>query len=145
MLSLRRGGYFWNEQNLIVSGKVRWSNIFAFLLYSLIYLGVQLVVFLNLELSQFAQINTGIITGIWAILPLFVAVLDFFFYGQRLKYYHIVGMVCLVACALCITFADSSNGSKVASIIAVRKEGEGVLSSWIPVVIGILAPLTFSV
>ncbi len=86
------------------------KNLFGFIIYSLMYWGVQLLVFLNLQLSSLADINAGIIAGIWNLVPLFMAILDYIFYRQLLNRYHIMGVCSLVVCALLITIAGQVDG-----------------------------------
>mmetsp|Transcript_13330 Transcript_13330/g.22651 ORF Transcript_13330/g.22651 Transcript_13330/m.22651 type:complete len:89 (+) Transcript_13330:299-565(+) len=80
-------------------------NVFRYLLYCLVYLIIQYLAFLNLWVSVLADINTGIITGIWSLVPLFMAILDFIYFGERPKTPHVIGLICLLGCALCISFS----------------------------------------
>ena len=50
-----------------------------------------------------AGVNVGVITCIWSISPLFIAVLDFLIYGQTLSYYHLIGLIALVLSAASIS------------------------------------------
>jgi len=48
-----------------VEGKLKTQNLFAFLLYAILYLIVQALVFVNLHYTILADINIGIISSIW--------------------------------------------------------------------------------
>lgn len=54
-----------------------------------------------------ADINVGVITSIWSINPLFLAVMDYFIFQESLKYYHLVGTIFMVLCALSISMTGS--------------------------------------
>ena len=97
--------------------------MFGFVIYALLYWGVEFLVFLNLEVSTLADINTGIISGIWNLVPLFMAVLDYLFYRQVLNKYHIVGVVSLVLCAFLITVASNQDVQQSPVIVALDKDG----------------------
>ena len=50
-----------------------------------------------------ARINVGVITTIWAVNPLFMAIIDSIIFKQKLLYYHYIGMFSIVACTLIIS------------------------------------------
>lgn len=97
--NLRDNGVCWVNQGLIKDGQLVWKNLFGFILYGLLYFITQCMIFLTLWFSRLATINVGIIMVLWALTPLLSALADFAVFGQKLYYYHIVGMV------LCVLFA----------------------------------------
>ena len=80
--SKKPGGKFWVDQNLVKCGKIVWINVFGFFIFCLIYLLVQNLAFITMWFCALAGINVGVITVIWAISPLFLAVSDYFLFGQ---------------------------------------------------------------
>mmetsp|Transcript_11549 Transcript_11549/g.19523 ORF Transcript_11549/g.19523 Transcript_11549/m.19523 type:complete len:112 (+) Transcript_11549:302-637(+) len=106
--SKKGSGVFWNSQNLIVGKKVRWANCLGFILIAILYLATKVAVFLNFKLSRLALINTGIISGIWNVKPIFMAFLDRCLFRERLRCIHWVGVLCLIASALCIGLSGIS-------------------------------------
>ena len=58
---------------------------------------------MTMWLATKADINVGVITCIWSINPLFIAILDYFIFSYRLRYYHVIGMVSLILCGLSIS------------------------------------------
>ena len=57
--------------------------------------------------AQLAGINAGVISTIWSANPLFMGLLDYWFYNQKLTRKHIVGMVLMVLCALFVSLAST--------------------------------------
>lgn len=87
-------------------------DVVMFAAFTLIYLGSQLIIVLSFGYSQRAGVNEGIITSIWAITPLFGAILDFMAFGVQLSTKHTVGVVALIACAACISLSSIGSPSK---------------------------------
>ena len=47
-----------------------------------------------------ANVNTGIVTIIWRGSIFVTALFDYIIYGQRLKYYHFIGLFACVGCTV---------------------------------------------
>lgn len=50
--------------------------------------------------------NPGVINTLSSLDPLFMAIIDFILFGQKLKYYHIIGVAAIVACSVIISLSD---------------------------------------
>ena len=59
--------------------------------------------FLTMWFSALAQINVGLITVIWSLNPLYMAACDYFLFNEKLKYFHIIGTVLIVACTILLS------------------------------------------
>ena len=97
------------------------------------------MVYVNLFYSDLALINVGIIAGIWNILPLFVSIVDFCIYGQRLETHHMIGVFSLVLSALCISLAGINDNTSFKYDLK-----EPLVKPWIPVLLGVLTPCFFA-
>ena len=53
--------------------------------------------------ATLTKINAGIITTIWCVNPLLMAITDWCFFGIRLEYYHYIGMFAIVACTVILS------------------------------------------
>lgn len=65
---------------------------------------------------------------------------DYVLNGQKLKYNHYIGITCIIISALSI----SIYGSFSEITIIEKNSAEPFIPTWIPVVIGIITPLTFT-
>lgn len=99
--------------SFFANGKFKALGFFGWFLYAIIYWLITALIFVNLHFADLAQINVGIINGIWNILPLFMSVLDFFFYKEKLACHNLVGVFTLVTSALLITVAGYNDGEVV--------------------------------
>ena len=63
---------------------------------------------MTIYFSHLSGINVGIITTLWTTEPLFSAILDWIIYGQRLFLNHIMGIIFVVAGAICIGLSGAS-------------------------------------
>lgn len=84
-----------------------------------------------------AKINAGVIITIWSVNPLFMAVCDKLIFGQKLRYFHSLGMFAIVVCTIVISLAGI--GSKQTAVDSV----EPTAPAWIPVLFGLVTPMTF--
>mmetsp|Transcript_13938 Transcript_13938/g.23705 ORF Transcript_13938/g.23705 Transcript_13938/m.23705 type:complete len:227 (-) Transcript_13938:15-695(-) len=84
-------------------------------------------------------------------MPLFMAFFDYLLYRTTLSYYHWVGMICMVICAVCVSLAGLSGAEE---LISTDQQVQGVgsdldtrekLPTWIPALFGVLTPVTFAI
>lgn len=99
-------GVFWVNLNFIVNGKLDYTNVSGFIVFSLIYVGVQVIVVVTFGLCLRAGVNAGIVSTIWSIGPFISALFDYLFYGQKLMKAHIIGVVLMIISAASISLSS---------------------------------------
>ena len=104
--------------------------------------------------AALANINVGLITVIWSINPLYMAAVDYFLFKTKLKSFHLVGTILIVACTVLLSLkpvlvkeepgVESTETHKpvISEAPKIVEEGK-FLPSWMPVLFGILTPITF--
>lgn len=110
--------------------------------FSLLYFLTQNLAFLTMWFAGLARINVGVITTIWAVNPLFMAIIDSIIFKQKLLYYHYIGMFSIVACTLIISVSRLFEKDKTS--FSEKEEISNILPSWIPALFGILTPVCFT-
>ena len=77
-------------------------------------------------LADLAQVNVGVITVIWCVHPLFIAIADYFIFGTKLKYFHIIGMTLIVTGTILITLQKFiiKEEAQTAAIIETKNQIE---------------------
>ena len=96
---------------------------------------------LTMYYSNLAKVNVGIITTIWSLNPLFLAVADYYINNQALFYYHYQGLFAILACSVIISLSGMIQSSPAVSIkTAVVKQAP----TWVPVIFGIVTPIMFT-
>ena len=86
-----------------------------------------------------ANINAGVITVIWSVTPLFVALADYFMFQQSLTYNYIIGMVLMMASAVLLSLNSlifAPNGGQLHKV--------QIIPSWIAVVIAFMNCFVFT-
>ena len=94
--------------------------------------------FFTMEFATQAKINVGIITTIWCINPLFMAIMDFIIFRTRLEYYHFIGSFSIIVCSILIGM------SKINMNYSIVKVEEIGIPAYIPVIFSILTPMCFT-
>lgn len=61
--------------------------------------------FVTMWFANLASINPGIVTVIWALGPLYMALADRYFYNTKLMTYHWVGVSFIICCAILIALS----------------------------------------
>jgi multidrug transporter EmrE-like cation transporter len=107
-ISYKNYGPFWNDQNIIIFGRLQCKNLVGFMAYCANYFLIQTLAILTLYFAKRAQVNVGVIITLWNICPLFMAVLDFCIFGERLKCYHLVGTASIVTCCVVLSIPVST-------------------------------------
>lgn len=154
--NLKNGGVFWNNNNLIVDGQLVKENVVGFLAYCALYFLVQNMAFLTMYFADRADVNAGIITTLWSLNPLYMAVCDYFLYGTKLKYFHHLGTFAIVLCIILI----SLNGVVVPSVPGQPPTTKGpapvkednpyyelfsfTVPAFVPVIFGVVTPTCFT-
>lgn len=64
-------GRCWEDQNLIVGGKVVWSHVVGFSAFLCVFTVIHFLAFLTTNFAVLANLNPGVITTIWSVHPLF--------------------------------------------------------------------------
>lgn len=89
--------------------------------------------------SNLAGVNVGVITTIWSLNPIFLAIADYFINKQKLKYYHSIGLISIICCCVAINLSDVFKSS------APNKVSQSNQSQvWVPVIFGILTAMAFT-
>lgn len=101
--NLKQGRSWWTSQDYVVDGQIQWPRVNAFLLYCFLFFLIQNLAVVTLYFAERAQINSGTISTIWNACPLFTAIMDLIMFNQKMKYYHIIGMVALVLCSVLLS------------------------------------------
>lgn len=87
-----------------------------------------------------AHINAGVIITIWSVNPLFMAICDKIFFNQSLRYFHFLGMFSIVICTIVISLSGMVNSKTTdASVVGLAPS----IPTWVPVIFGIITPMTF--
>lgn len=60
-------------------------------------------------ISHYADINVGIISTLWMFNPLMMAFCEWYIYSAKLNLNHLVSLLSLILCMLCIYFSPPNN------------------------------------
>ena len=92
--------------------------------------------YLSIWAAYQAQINPGVICIIWLINPIIMAIGDLLIFGQKLKMYHIIGILSIVACGVFISLSKNADLALLAD--------EPILPVWAAVLIAALTGTIFN-
>lgn len=96
--------------------------------------------YLTMYFSALANVNVGLITTIWSVNPVFMAIMDRFCFGQKLQTYHLIGTLFIVICTVILSV---SGASKTEEFVEVVKRD--ILPTWVPVLFGVVTPIFFTI
>ena len=95
--------------------------------------------FLTMYFANSAGVNVGVITTIWSLNPLFMAIADYIFNNQKLHYYHIIGLISITLCCIVISLSGVVGVAPATQEVKVYDT-----PMWIPVLFGIATPMFFT-
>ena len=95
----------------------------------------QYLAILSIYYAGMAHVNAGIITIIWRAAVFTTAVADWLWFGQKLKYYHHIGLLAIVICVGLISWAKIEKGSEKINV-QVK-----IAPVWIPLMFAVLATI----
>ena len=130
----KTNGKIWPDQNIIIDGKWSGRNLLGFILFCITFFLTQVSAIESLFCAVYANINTGVITIIWRSSVFMAALADYIIFGQKLKYYHFIGLISCVTCTVLIAL------SKVVTPDAKgdKKEVEVLFPAWVPILLAII-------
>eukprot|EP00347_Sterkiella_histriomuscorum_P009767 403339972 len=114
-----------------------WYNILMFVMFSLVYLTYQTLVVLTFNFSLQANVNPGLVSTIWATTPLFAGFMDYVLFGQRLTKKHLIGVICLAFCVVCISLTPVIYAPQQSNKIQT-------IQPWVPVTLALISPIFFA-
>ena len=88
---------------MVKQGQLRRVNLIGFLGFQLNSLLVMNCSWITIWFALMANINAGVITVIWSVTPLGVAIAEYFIFGQRLKRNYQVGMALIIICVVALS------------------------------------------
>lgn len=100
--------------------------------------------FVTMYFATAASINVGVITVIWSITPLLMALADRIIYKFHLKYYHFIGMISMMVCTIFIALMGTDKSPKVEIKEIQLYEKKEKCPAWIPVLFGLVTPCVFT-
>ena len=65
--------------------------------------------FLTMYFSALAKMNVGLITTLWSVNPLFMAIMDRIMFKTKLQVFHVFGMVFIVICTVMLSLSGYFN------------------------------------
>ncbi|CAI2371812.1 unnamed protein product [Moneuplotes crassus] len=100
----------WEDSNFRnnQTGGFHWKNLAGILIYCLVVILTALCINLTFRFALYADINQGILTSIFGVSALISAVLAYFLFGDKLKNYHIFGMIMIMFCVIGFAFGQTS-------------------------------------
>ena len=94
----------WHPHNIIVKGRANGVYILRYVIQCLITLCNVTSILLTMYFAHLAGVNTGIMTAIWGVQPLFAALLDYLIYSEPFLLSYGIGILMMIACAVLISF-----------------------------------------
>ena len=98
--------------------------------------------FVTMWFANIANVNPGVVTVIWALGPLYMALAEWWSLGTKLQQHHWIGVFLIIICAILIALSGIFLPKALADLEA--SSGVYVLPSWAPVVMAIVTPVWFT-
>mmetsp|Transcript_10352 Transcript_10352/g.11809 ORF Transcript_10352/g.11809 Transcript_10352/m.11809 type:complete len:161 (+) Transcript_10352:206-688(+) len=108
-----KGATFWsweksNFRHPHTNG-VYWPNVIGIIWYLIIvFIGGTCVVY-TFQFCIYGNINQGIITSLFGLSSIFSAIMAYFLFGDKLKIYHVAGMILMLMCVVGLGLGSTKN------------------------------------
>ena len=103
----RESDVFWVDVNLKKDGKIWWKNVLSLVTFVCVHLSCHQLAYLSVWAAYQSKTNPGIICVIWLINPIMMSIGDLILFGQKLKLYHIIGIISIVVCGSIISLSKN--------------------------------------
>jgi drug/metabolite transporter (DMT)-like permease len=138
-------GHFWNWEN---SGfrdprtdTFRWKAVWAVLLDVVIKVVAGWLVIISFKYALYAGINQGVITTVFTLSSIYVAIMSWFLFDEKLNRFHIVGMLLLIACTILIVFSKTDNKK---GKLKIYDQEVTEVAAYVPVGFALITTLIYS-
>lgn len=139
-------GHWWNWEN---SGfrdhktdKFKWRAVLAIMLDVVIKIVSGWMVILSFKYALYAGVNQGAITTLFTLTGIYVAIISWFMFDEKLNRFHIIGMGLLVGCTVLIVFSKQASSENK---IQVYSDEVPEISPTVPVGFALLTSLIYSI
>mmetsp|Transcript_18623 Transcript_18623/g.16493 ORF Transcript_18623/g.16493 Transcript_18623/m.16493 type:complete len:371 (+) Transcript_18623:56-1168(+) len=143
--SIRHGKSFWRWQDSNFcnpeTGGFYWTNFFGACIYTLINCAAGFGVIFTFQYALYGNMNQGILTSLFGLSSIFSAILAYYAFGDRLKIFHVLGMILMLICIIGLGFGSTKNMSSP----GVESDSSNPIAmALIAVLFGILSPVLFA-
>jgi len=95
--------------------------------------GMSMIISLHVAIAS--GINQGVITSLFALQSIFLAIIGWLMFNEHIKWFHYIGIFLMFSCAACISFGRLSG---------TEHGGEISMSPQLAVLITLATPILFS-
>jgi MFS family permease len=110
MKSKKENGYYWKwEHSNFRDPKgngIRFSVVGIVILDSAVNVLILWLTIMTFKSSILAQLNQGVVTSLFSLNSIFMAIIGIVVFREKMHFNHYVGIILLLACSLLISFAD---------------------------------------
>mmetsp|Transcript_26036 Transcript_26036/g.23054 ORF Transcript_26036/g.23054 Transcript_26036/m.23054 type:complete len:301 (+) Transcript_26036:263-1165(+) len=141
-----KGATFWsweksNFRNPHTNG-VYWPNVIGIIWYLIIvFIGGTCVVY-TFQFCIYGNINQGIITSLFGLSSIFSAIMAYFLFGDKLKIYHVAGMILMLLCVVGLGLGSTKNVSEHPQIM--EESDNPLMYGLLAIILGIACPFFFA-
>jgi len=138
-------GNFWNWENSGFrnpdTNKFRWAALAAIFIDVTIKIIAGWLVITSFKYALYAGINQGAITTIFALSSVFVAILSWFIFDEKLSSFNIIGMVLLFGSTIMIVFSKTNHNKQK---IKVFDDDVEEMPTYMPVILALFTTFLYS-
>ena len=138
-------GKFWNWRNSSFrdpeTDTFRWRSVFAVILDAIIKVTAGWLVIISFKYALYAGINQGVITTIFTLSAIYVAIISWFVFNEKLNKFHVIGMLLLIGCTILIVFSKSTDHAKT---LKVYNDEVQEVSTLLPVGFALITTFLYS-
>lgn len=111
MLKKHYKGYYYEwKHSKFLKHNGKEINIYACLsvvIDALLTFAAGIAVLFSFQYCLYSGINQGVITALFSLSSLYLAIFAYYFFKQKITAFHIIGMICLVACAILLVMSKN--------------------------------------
>ncbi|CAI2373403.1 unnamed protein product [Moneuplotes crassus] len=97
-------------------GQINWIYCFCIIADGVLTFLNGVLIIISYKLALYGNLNQGLITALFALTSVYLAVFSWKFYDQDITFFHVLGMLFLVACALLISFSKKATQGAVVEV-----------------------------
>ncbi|CAI2364831.1 unnamed protein product [Moneuplotes crassus] len=137
----------WQDSNFRnpETGKFCWKRFSAIFLYSAIILVSGYFLLYTFQFGTYGNMNHGILTSLFGLSAIFSAVLAYFLFGDRLKIFHVIGIILMLICIVGLSLGSTKNSEiELLDETAAEISDTPLFYALLSIALGIICPISFA-
>mmetsp|Transcript_15487 Transcript_15487/g.13521 ORF Transcript_15487/g.13521 Transcript_15487/m.13521 type:complete len:249 (+) Transcript_15487:205-951(+) len=123
------------------TGGFHWKSLSGNLIYAVMNIISGFTVVWCFQFAVYGNMSQGILAALFGLSSIFSAILSYYIFGDKLKNYHIIGMILMLVCIVGLGIGGSTKNQ---TVLTTDGSENSMLYAFLAVIFGVISPILFA-